>query len=465
MMYSLRLMLTLLMLCGIGLSVGLSSWMSTSDASAQIEELFDAQLLQTAKTLELFYHYEITASKTKSLTEKALVLHIEDSNIESFAEKSDALKLAYEHKLAFQVWSAERHALMRSDNIPQRPLTDFKQGYHLLERDGQQWHVFSYFSVTNNIWIITAQQDEVRRELVSQIMRNAFSAPLFVVPLILIAILLFSYWLFKPLKTLERLLSHRKPHDVTTIAMPLPSELKPVQTALNLYISRFANALARERRFSADAAHELKTPLSVIKLHQDGLKELIPDSNQATLHLNAINTGVARLSHTVEQLLLLARVDSIEELDLGRCNVQSMVEEALNQLMPGITDFEWNINIPPALSLQGDYFYLELVLKNIIENACKYSPKESLISISAIAKHNSVEINITDSGKGMTKAQIDSAVERFYRVNENEGTGAGLGLSICLHIIELHNGRLSINQHTTGGVEVIITFPNLTTSH
>ncbi|QYJ86396.1 sensor histidine kinase N-terminal domain-containing protein [Shewanella mesophila] len=464
-MYSLRLMLTLLILCGIGLSVGLSSWMSTSDASDQIEELFDAQLLQTAKTLELFYHYEITASKTPSLTEQALVLHIEDSNIESFTEKSDALKLAYEHKLAFQVWSVEREALMRSDNIPKRPFTDFKQGYHLLERDGQLWHVFSYFSTPNNVWIITAQQDEVRRELVSQIMRNAFSAPALVVPLILIAILLLSYWLFKPLKALERLLNQRKPHDVTPIAMPLPSELKPVQTALNLYISRFAHAIARERRFSADAAHELKTPLSVIKLHQDGLKELIPSSNQATLHLNAIDTGVARLSHTVEQLLLLARVDSIEELDLGCCNVQSMVEAALNQLIPGIADFEWDINIPPELSLQGDHFYLELVLRNIIENACKYSPKESLISIGAIAKQNSVEINITDSGKGMTKAQIDNAIERFYRVNENEGTGAGLGLSICQHIIELHNGRLSISQHTTGGVQVIITFPNLTASH
>ncbi|QYK01623.1 sensor histidine kinase [Shewanella psychrotolerans] len=458
-MYSLRLMLTLLMLCGIGLSVGLSSWMSTSDSSAQIEELFDAQLLQTAKTLELFYHYEITASKTKSLTEKALVLHIEDSNIESFAEKSDALKLAYEHKLAFQVWSVDHQALMRSDNIPKTPLTDFKQGYHLLERDGQLWHVFSYFSVANNIWLITAQQDEVRGELVSQIMGNAFEAPLLVVPLILMAILLLSYWLFKPLKALERSLSQRKAHDLTTIAMQLPSELKPVQTALNLYINRCASAIVRERRFSADAAHELKTPLSVIKLHQDGLKELIPSSNQANLHLNAIDTGVARLSHTVEQLLLLARVDSIEELDLERCNVQSMVEAALNQLMPGIADFEWDINIPPKLSLQGNHFYLELVLRNIIENACKYSPKESLISISAIAKQNSVEINITDSGKGMTKAQMDNAIERFYRVNENEGTGAGLGLSICHHIVELHRGKLNLTSCPQAGLTVTISLP------
>lgn len=455
-MYSLRLMLTLLMLCGIGLSVGLSSWMSTSDASNQIEELFDAQMLQTAKMLELLYHYEISPTKRQSLIENALVLHIEDSNIESFSEQSDALKLAYEHKLAFQVWSAKQQALMRSDNIPKRPLTDFKQGYHQREQDGELWHVFSYFSTQNEIWIITAQKDEVRQELVSQIMRNAFGAPLLVAPVILIAILLLSYWLFKPLKAFERVLSQRKPHDVTAISMPLPSELKPIQTALNLYINRFASALAREKRFSADAAHELKTPLSVIKLHRDGLKELIPPSSQSTLHLDAINTGVTRLSHTVEQLLLLARVDSIEELDLSNCEVLAMVEAALNQLMPCITDFEWHIDIAPTLSLQGDHFYLELVLKNIIENACKYSPKESLISISATEKQPNIEICIRDNGKGMTREQIDSAVERFYRVNENEGSGAGLGLSICQHIIELHHGRFNIESQAEGGLKVTI---------
>ena len=174
------------------------------------------------------------------------------------------------------------------------------------------------------------------------------------------------------------------------------------------------------------------------------------------MHLNAINTGVTRLNHTVEQLLLLARVDSIEELDLGLCNVQSMVEEALNQLMPGIADFEWHIDIAPTLSLQGDHFYLELVLKNIIENACKYSPKESLISISATEKPPNIEICIRDNGKGMTREQIDSAVERFYRVNENEGFGAGLGLSICQHIIELHHGRFNIESQAEGGLKVTI---------
>ena len=126
--YSLRLVLTLLILSGISVSVAVSSWLSTRDSKHQIEELFDAQMLQTAKMLELFYHTEPGA--TPQSTARPQVLHVPDSQISSFAEKADALKLAYEHKLAFQIWSEAGEALVLSDNIGHQPITRFVQGYH-----------------------------------------------------------------------------------------------------------------------------------------------------------------------------------------------------------------------------------------------------------------------------------------------------------------------------------------------
>ena len=458
-MYSLRVLLTGLMLCGIGLSVGLSSWMSTRDAKTQIEELFDAQMLQTAKMLELFYDYQITPEKAQDLVENPLVLHVEDSRVQTFSQKSDAMKLAYEHKLSFQIWSDSEDVLILSDNSSGQAKAPFRQGYHTQEIDNELWHVFNYYSAKDKVWIITAQQDEVRQELVEQIMGNAFAAPALVVPSVLVLFLLLSYWLFKPIKALERHLSKRTAHDVSPISMPLPSELKPVQNALNVYISRFAKALARERRFSADAAHELKTPLSVIKLHQAGLSDMTTDPDEATWHINAINQGVERLSHTVEQLLLLARVDSIEELTITDCAVESMFNEALNQLMPTITDYEWALELGEGVKVRGDHFYLELVLKNVLENACKYSPKESLITLSATVVGDMVDICVSDQGKGMTDEQLISAKERFYRVNENEGSGAGLGLSICHHIVELHHGELRLGRNAHGGLNVVLTLP------
>ncbi|PTA50098.1 two-component sensor histidine kinase [Shewanella morhuae] len=455
--YSLRLVLTLLILSGISVSVAVSSWLSTRDSKHQIEELFDAQMIQTAKMLELFYHTDLGAP-VKNQT-KLQILHVPDSQISTFAEKADALKLAYEHKLAFQIWSEAGEALVLSDNIGLKPITRFVQGYHQTMFEGQLWHVFSFFSIKNNVWIVTAQRDDVRQELVSQIMHNAVIVPLIVVPLTLLIVSLLFYLLFRPLKTFERELISRAPNDLTPLTMSLPKELVPVRRALNLYIDSIARFIARERRFSADAAHELKTPLSVIKLHQHGLESLIEDDPQQKFHLAAIDAGVEQMSHTVEQLLVLARVDSINELNVSSHGILPMIEDALNQLMPQITDYEWNMDITSVLTVKCDRFYLLLVLKNIIENACKYSPKESEISISARIVDDEISICIADKGQGMSELQIASATERFYRVNENEGIGAGLGLSICHHIIELHQGRLVLAARELGGLSVTIFLP------
>ena len=455
--YSLRLVLTLLILSGISVSVAVSSWLSTRDSKHQIEELFDAQMIQTAKMLELFYHTDLGAP-VKNQT-KLQILHVPDSQISTFAEKADALKLAYEHKLAFQIWSEAGEALVLSDNIDLKPITRFVQGYHQTMFEGQLWHVFSFFSIKNNVWIVTAQRDDVRQELVSQIMHNAVIVPLIVVPLTLLIVSLLFYLLFRPLKTFERELISRAPNDLTPLTMSLPKELVPVRRALNLYIDSIARFIARERRFSADAAHELKTPLSVIKLHQHGLESLIEDDPQQKFHLAAIDAGVEQMSHTVEQLLVLARVDSINELNVSSHGILPMIEDALNQLMPQITDYEWNMDIASVLTVKCDRFYLLLVLKNIIENACKYSPKESEISISARIVDDEISICIADKGQGMSELQIASATERFYRVNENEGIGAGLGLSICHHIIELHQGRLVLAAREQGGLSVTIFLP------
>nr|WP_283106077.1 ATP-binding protein [Shewanella glacialipiscicola] len=452
-----RLVLTLLILSGISVSVAVSSWLSTRDSKHQIEELFDAQMLQTAKMLELFYHTDLGVPVRNQT--KLQILHVPDSQISTFAEKADALKLAYEHKLAFQIWGEAGEALVLSDNIGLKPITHFVQGYHQTMFEGQLWHVLSFFSVKNNVWIVTAQRDDVRQELVSQIMHNAVIVPLIVVPLTLLIVSLLFYLLFRPLKTFERELISRAPNDLTPLTMSLPKELVPVRRALNLYINSIARFIARERRFSADAAHELKTPLSVIKLHQHGLESLIDDDPQQKFHLAAIDAGVEQMSHTVEQLLVLARVDSINELNVSSHGILPMIEDALNQLMPQITDYEWNIDIASDLTVKCDRFYLLLVLKNIIENACKYSPKESEISVSACAVDDQICICIADKGQGMTQQQIASATERFYRVNENEGIGAGLGLSICHHIIELHQGRLVLAAREHGGLSVTIFLP------
>ncbi|MCT8987274.1 sensor histidine kinase [Shewanella phaeophyticola] len=465
-MFSLRLLLSLLMLVGIVLTVTFSSILSNRDATHEVEELFDAQMVQTAKVLEQFYVNQLTSSQLDALIKQPVLFHVADSQIETLAEKANAVTLSYEHKLSFQLLSEQGQLLAYSDSSGEQLLTHFTQGYDTRIVGGKLWHVYSFFSQPKQVWIITAQRDDVRQEIVSMIINNSWRAPLLITPVMMLIMLLVTYYLFKPVKLLERNLANRSAQDLTPINYALPTELGSTQKALNNYLQRINETLARERRFSADAAHELKTPLAIIKLHSDGLSDELSAHGevvqQATLpYINAIDGGVNRISHTVEQLLLLSRVDAIDVLNRQHCQLQAIIDNVINQLLHLIADYQWHIDIPNELTVNADPFYLELVLKNVIENACKYSPVDSVITVRAEQTHAGINIYVSDQGCGMTDEQISLAQNRFYRVDENASQGAGLGLSICQHIISLHQGELSLRRIEPQGLSVCISLPDI----
>jgi len=161
----------------------------------------------------------------------------------------------------------------------------------------------------------------------------------------------------------------------------------------------------------------------------------------------------------VEQLLLLSRVDALNALNLAPTRVGELIETSINQLITIITDYEWQINIADDLTVNVDPFYMALVCKNLIENACKYSPKESMICIDAAEVNGQIVLRFSDNGKGMTDTQIQRAKERFYRVDENANQGAGLGLSICQHIVSLHCGTIHLHSNLPNGLTVVVSLP------
>ena len=464
-MFSLRLLLSLIMLVGIVLTVTFSSILSTRDAMHEVEELFDAQMVQTAKMLEQFYVEHLTEAQLAQLLQQPSLFHVADSKIETFADQSNPVTLSYEHKLSFQLLSSSGQLLAYSDSSGEQQLTNFIQGYDTRSIDNELWHVYSFFSSSHQVWIVTAQRDDVRREIVSLIISNTWRSPLIITPIMMFFMLLLTYYLFKPVKLLERHLDNRSAQDLTPINFTLPKELASTQKALNGFLLRISETMIRERRFSADAAHELKTPLAIIKLHSDGLSDVLssqtPEIQQTTLpYIEAIGEGVNRISHTVEQLLLLSRVDAIEALNKTDCKLQDVIENVINQLVHIIADYEWYIVVPKDMTINADPFYIELVLKNIIENACKYSPKESLITIKVTQDEQQTKIYVLDQGRGMSDEEISLAKNRFYRVDENASHGAGLGLSICQHIISLHHGELTFSRVEPHGLNVCIVLPH-----
>lgn len=453
------------MLVGIVLTVAFSNLLSTRDAMHEVEELFDAQMVQTAKMLEYFYVKQLTPEQLVALNNQPMRFHVEESQIETFAEQANPMALSYEHKLSFQLLSSSGALLAYSDSSGKDILSDLVAGYSTKEIAEDKWHVFSFFSETAQIWIVTAQLDDVRKEIVSLIISNTWKSPLIITPIMMLLMLGLTYCLFKPIKILERHLDNRAAQDLTPINIRLPTELVSIQKALNSYLLRIADAMARERRFSADAAHELKTPLAIIKLHNDGLKDVLASAepqiqNEAQVYMDAMGQGVKRINHTVEQLLVLSRIDGIAALNQRECELQTLISNVINQLLHIIDDYEWHIDVPDAMKVFVDPFYFELVLKNIIENACKYSEPESLITIKAYQQRGRDYICVIDQGRGMSESEINLAKNRFYRVDENTSQGAGLGLSICEHIMSLHDGALNFTQVTPKGLNVSMVLPS-----
>ncbi|QIR13907.1 ATP-binding protein [Shewanella aestuarii] len=463
-MLSLRLSLSLLMLAGVILTVSFASILSGRDAEHEINELFDADMVQTAKLLELFYVNELTLDKIKLLSETPIRFHIPESNIDTLSEQMTAQTLSYERKLSFQLFSATGKLLAYSDNTDANELAQFTEGYVKQFINGHQWHVFRLYSEAKKVWIVTAQRNDVRQELVDEINANSWRSALIITPIMLLLLLMVTYYLFQPLSQLERHLTSRTAQDLSPIDIKLPKELISIQQALNSYLGRIASMMQRERRFSADAAHELKTPLAIIKLHSDGLTDLLTGADesiqqQALSYTQAVQKGIHRMGHTVEQLLLLSRVDAIDALNKTECSLQQLVDNVINQLVHIVADYEWQIDIPKGLTIHADRFYIEVVLKNIIENACKYSPRDSLITIRAEADELQCVICVIDQGNGMTSEQIKLAKNRFYRVDENVSQGAGLGLSICQNIMTLHQGDISFSQIKPTGLSVCLVLP------
>lgn len=464
-MNSLRLLFSLLVLLGIVLTVSLSSFLSAKDVKFEIEEIFDAQMMQTAKMLEQFYVNQLTSEQLIQLIKKPILVHVNDSEINTFAEINDPDALLYEQKFSFQLLSSQGELVAYSDSSGKQVLTEFTQGYQTKVIAEELWHVYSVFSSEKSIWIVTGQRDDVRQELADLIISNTWQAPVVITPIMMCIMLLLTYFLFKPIKKLERHLAGRQAQDLSPIQFSLPSELASVQNALNHYLLRISDAMARERRFSADAAHELKTPLAIIKLHSGALADELKTQGEdiyqnAQPYMHAIEQGVNRINHTVEQLLLLSRIDALSALNRQECQLQTLIDNVFNQLVYLVTDYEWNVEIPDGLIINVDPFYLEVVLKNILENACKYSPKESAISITATQHANQTLIEVCDEGRGMTSEEITLAKNRFYRADETKSQGAGLGLAICQHIISLHQGELILKPIHPKGLSVSILLPS-----
>jgi two-component system sensor histidine kinase TctE len=269
----------------------------------------------------------------------------------------------------------------------------------------------------------------------------------------------------RPLDHLRGEIEQRSPDDLHTLALePIPLEVRPLAGAMNRLFERMAKASATQRRFLANAAHQLRTPLTAVQTELDLLAMRPPqDGVPPPANLGRIEAATERITHLVNQLLTLARSESASSLEEGMAEVAlfDIVEASATTFLDQAVarDIDLGFEAAPAPT-RGVAWLVAEALANLIDNALRYAGTGGHVTVRCGVVANVPFLEVEDDGPGIAPAERPCVVERFYRTAGTPGNGCGLGLAIVDEIARLHGARLRIADTESGrGVRVRIDFP------
>ncbi len=433
-MMSIRKSLLLWLLSGLllaGLFAGIATFLKTQE---EVGEMFDYQLRQIA--LSMKYSARSMANQLQNLGE--------DSN-----EDNDFM---------VQIWDAKGTLLYSS--IPSVKLPEIaKSGFANINIADGQWRVFNLIS--GNRVIQAAQPVESRAEA-SFDMALRMLLPLGVlIPVLALLALIAVKKSLLPLTKVTSEVERRNASSMTPLDInSVPSEIRPLLSALNSLLKRLNSSISSQRRFIADAAHELRTPMTALSLQVD-LAEQADTSVERAEAIENLRNGIKRSSHLVSQLLTLARQEpevrqSFEKLDLAL-----LAKRVADDFLP-LADFKkinLQANADQAVMIHGDEEGLRTVISNLVDNAIRYTPENGKVEISVAINDGNAVLAVRDTGPGILAEDRERIFERFYRIPGNNVTGSGLGLSIVKQIVERHKASIVVGEGINGkGVSIVIAF-------
>lgn len=438
--YSLRGRLLALLLAGFLLSWGAVAVTSYVDARHEINELFDAQLAESAQLL------------------LAQVGH-EPEELEVPDRK---MKHKYQRNLIFQMRDRSGRLVLRSAGAPREVLGARRDGFSSQAAGGKRWRVYTLTEDHEGVQVSVGERDDVRSDLARHIALGMLNPLLYALPAFGLLIWFGVGRSLRPLDRLARTVENRAAENLSAVEMHgAPREVAPLVGSLNGLFARLREAFAKERRFTDDAAHELRTPLAAIKTHAQVALAANADAERRQA-LESIVRGADRAAHLAEQLLTLARLDGNSAnfgdvpLDLRRA-----AADAVAQLAPWALDkgVEMILEEGPAASVRGDAALLGVMLRNLVDNAIRYTPAGGTVRLRIALDVGRSVCEIEDTGPGIPAGDRERVLDRFYRVLGTGEEGSGLGLSIVSRIAELHGARIDLDSGSAGrGLRVRVTF-------
>jgi two-component system sensor histidine kinase QseC len=268
-------------------------------------------------------------------------------------------------------------------------------------------------------------------------------------------------WGLKPLADMAATLRARHSGSLEPMQLtPLPTELEPMQAALNRMLAQLQDLLGRERRFIADAAHEMRTPLAVLRVHAQNLLEAGTEAERRE-SLAFLITGVDRTSRLVNQLLTMARLEpSAGQPPLQSLDLTAAVRDSLIQLTPWLLskglELVFDADDAPC-TVTTDGAAIAIALTNLVTNAANFSPEQGVITVGLHKTDTAFELTVDDQGPGIDEQDRERLFERFY--SRGNAHGAGLGLTIVHTIAQRLGGQIRLHNRAGGGLRATLHIP------
>ncbi len=380
---------------------------------------------------------------------------------------SDLPPKNYFNKFNFQVWTNGGKLLLHSSSAPKIPLTSDIDGFSDKLLNNQKWRVFTAYNDKSGTRTALAERYDTRNELGRRIAQDDLYIMLLTFPL---SGLLIWIIIGRGLDSLDRVaqeVANRAPTHLDPVNLrEVPEEIKPVIDELNKLFFRLQEGFEREKRFAADAAHELRTPLAALKaqaqvaLNSNNLE----DKNAA---LQKLIASVNRSTHIVQQLLTMSKLvpEAANINDSDEVNLVKLTREILAMLAPSAVEKNIELEFEHeqiATHFTGNSTAISILIRNLVDNAIRYcNEEEGVVLVKVYQTMENLVLEVRDNGPGIPIELQSRVFERFFRVLGNKSTGSGLGLAIVRQICDLHGGRVELNAPSEGTGLIVKVFFSL----
>jgi two-component system sensor histidine kinase QseC len=368
------------------------------------------------------------------------------------------------HTLRYQMWRGNGELMFQSPNAPDTPMTSALGFSISKDAQGKVWRVYSIWDAKHEMLATVAEADDDRLQLVRNISITSMNPIIVGMPLFILLIWLSVRRGLGPLTDLSRAIALRDANSLELFEpSKSPPELQPIILSLNNLMNRMQRSLDAERRFNANAAHELKTPLAAIQAHLfvGRLSQNDADRQQA---LNQAQAATERGIRLISQMLALSRLAPQHALaEMQSVNMYEIAQDVCAEVIPLAMQHDQELEIVTtdgSMLVRGQADLLHQLIGNLVDNAMRYSPPHSKIRLELGNTINGLRLTVSDDGPGIPAEQREQVFNRFVRLVDQSVSGTGLGLAICRKIAEMHQATICLSEGPYGrGLSVHVDFP------